>query len=125
MLPTIQIIALLFFYMLHPDCRVQHVPGATAATVMPLNIQPFINHPERTPNTDAPKAFLSYMLLDEVELKLVSTVYGSTALPTITGGMTAQVMQAAGGAEINITKNGYLFVFVSNEMERMRNSPNP
>jgi RHS repeat-associated protein len=37
----------------------------------------------------------------------------------------AQLIRAAGRAEITIPKNGYLFVFVSNEMERMRNSSNP
>jgi hypothetical protein len=51
----------------------------------------------------------------------------------------AQLMQAAGCADITITKHacllkacllkgqgqGYLFVFVSNDMEHKRNSPNP
>ena len=43
-----------------------------------------------------------------------------------------QLIQAAIGIVITITNNallpqeqGYLFVFVSNEMERLRNSPNP
>lgn len=32
---------------------------------------------------------------------------------------------ASVSAEITLPKNGYLFVLVSNEMERKRNSPNP
>jgi hypothetical protein len=51
---------------------------------MPFNIKPFLEKPDRTPNSNALMAFLSYMLLDacpykggEVELKLVASVYES------------------------------------------------
>lgn len=48
-------------------------------------------------------------------MKLVNGNYGAVQIPAITGTMKKQVLQAAGGNEITITKNGYLYVYVSNE----------
>lgn len=67
------------------------------------------------PNTNAPKAYLNWVLLDDEQLKLVTGMYGAEAIPTITTGMQKQLMQINGGNQVSITKNGYLYVFVSNE----------
>jgi RHS repeat-associated protein len=61
----------------------------------------------------APKAFLNYVLLDEEQFKAVK--YGATPVPVISSGMQKQLLQADNGSEIEMTKNGYLYVFVSNE----------
>jgi RHS repeat-associated protein len=68
-----------------------------------------------TPNSGAPKAYLNWVVLDEAQLKLVSGNYGAMPIPTITSGIAKQLMQANNGNEISVTKNGYLYVFVSNE----------
>lgn len=57
------------------------------------------------------------MLLDEEQLKLVSGTYGAVQVPSITGTMQKQLMQANNGADISVTKNGYLYVYVSNESQ--------
>lgn len=64
-----------------------------------------------------PKAFLNWILLDEEQFKLVDGNYGAIQIPAITTGMQKQVMQANAGAEIEVNKNGYLYVFVSNESQ--------
>ena len=89
------------------------VAGASAATGLSANILSFL--PTRSPATNAPRAYLTFMLLDELELKLDASVQGAVPIPEITGTMQAQLLQAAGGSDITITKNGYLFVFISNE----------
>ncbi len=58
------------------------------------------------------------MVLDEMDLKMVAGYYGVEQVPEINSISTpAQLMQAAGGSEITVHKNGYLFVFVSNASE--------
>lgn len=77
----------------------------------------FLNY-QNTQNVGTrPKAFLNWMVLDDEQLKLVQGNYGTLQIPEITGVMQKQVMQAAGGADIEILKNGYLYVYVSNESQ--------
>jgi RHS repeat-associated protein len=78
-----------------------------------LNYQ---NDPAQYNNT-RPKAFLNWIVLDEEQFKIVDGNYGAVQVPAITTGMTKQVMQAASGANIEIKKNGYLYVYVSNESQ--------
>ena len=78
-------------------------------------ISSFISDPSRPNNTALPKAYLNWMVLDEVQFKLVTGSYGATQIPTITGTMQKQLMQANNGSDIIISKNGYLYVYVSNE----------
>lgn len=65
--------------------------------------------------TTTPKAYLNWVLLDEEQFKLVSGSSGAVAVPSITGTQSKQLLQAGGGSEIEMKKNGYLYVYVSNE----------
>ena len=64
-----------------------------------------------------PKAYLNWVILDEEQFKLVEGNYGAVQIPEITGTNEKQVMQANNGAEIEVKKNGYLYVYVSNESQ--------
>lgn len=77
----------------------------------------FINDPSRPNNTSVPKAYLNWMVLDEEQFKLVQGSNGALQIPAITGTMQKQLMQANNGSDISITKNGYLYVYVSNESQ--------
>ncbi len=72
---------------------------------------------QQTPGTGVPTAYLNWVVLDEEQFKLVEGNYGSTLIPAITDSMQAQVMQAANGGDIEIRRNGYLYVYVSNESQ--------
>ena len=65
--------------------------------------------------SNAPKAFLNYVLLDEEQFKMVQAASGAVPVPEISTGQTSQALQANGGNPVQITRNGYLYVFVSNE----------
>jgi RHS repeat-associated protein len=65
--------------------------------------------------TGKPKAYLNWVVLDEQLFQSVSGNVGSVAIPSITGTMSKQLLQANSGSEIAINKNGYLYVYVSNE----------
>ena len=63
-----------------------------------------------------PRAYLNWVLLDEEQFNAITGNYGSAKLPAITGAATEkQLLQANGGNEIEMLKNGYLYVYVSNE----------
>lgn len=59
-----------------------------------------------------PKAYLNWILVDE-QFKYVNTFPQSGAMPV----GTAETVAALGQSGINITKNGYLYIYVSNETE--------
>ncbi len=84
--------------------------SGSGALNAPLN-QLLQNQP--TPGAGVPKAYLNYVLLDESQLKYVTC--GATAIPEITGVMERQLLEINNGGEVEITKNGYLYVYVSNE----------
>jgi RHS repeat-associated protein len=63
-------------------------------------------------NTAQPKAFLNWVLFDE-QMNYVSG--GVTQVPSITGTMTKQVLQASLPV---ISKNGYIYIYVSNESQQ-------
>lgn len=77
----------------------------------------FLTYQDGQLNAARPRAWLNWMILDDEQFKLVSGSYGAVQVPEITGSMQKQVMQAAGGSEIEVTRNGYLFVYVSNESQ--------
>ena len=56
-------------------------------------------------------------MLDEEQFKLVYGNYGAIEIPAITGTMEKQLVQSNNGDDITITKNGYLYVYVSNESQ--------
>jgi hypothetical protein len=67
----------------------------------------------QNPASGAPKAYLNWVLLDEEQFKVVSG--GVTPAPQITGDQQKQLLQANNGNAIEMTKNGYIYVYVSNE----------
>ncbi|HEX7904919.1 MAG TPA: DUF6443 domain-containing protein [Chitinophagaceae bacterium] len=69
------------------------------------------------PSGSRPKAFLNWIILDEQQFKLVADNYGAVQIPEITGLMEKQTMVANGGNDIEVKKNGYLYVYVSNESQ--------
>jgi len=91
--------------------------GAAQGGLASGAIGSFLSSHQTTPPANRPKAYLNWMLLDEQQLKLDVAIQGSVLVPAITGTTQAQLMQAAGGAEITIPKNGYLFIFISNESQ--------
>ncbi len=76
----------------------------------------FMNGENSTPGS-RPKAYLNWMVLDAEQFKLVAGNYGAVQVPEITGTMEKQAMTANGSADIEIKKNGYLYVYVSNESQ--------
>ncbi len=89
------------------------IPGAGELSV-PLTT--FITN-NNAPSGSRPKAFLSWIVLDEQLFKLVEDNYGAVQVPEITGLMEKQIMLANGGSDIEVKKNGYLYVYVSNESQ--------
>ena len=77
----------------------------------------FTNSPNRSYESSRPKAYLNWILLDGSQLKLVSDCYGAVQVPSITGVMEKQLLEANNGDEITITKNGFLYIYVSNESQ--------
>ncbi|OQP59655.1 hypothetical protein A3860_36405 [Niastella vici] len=89
--------------------------GAVASQVTDNTLQPGMENflGTQSPASGAPKAYLSWVLLDEEQFKMVSG--GVTPVPQITAGQQKQLLQANNGNPIEMTRNGYLYVFVSNE----------
>jgi RHS repeat-associated protein len=91
--------------------------GGNGGQATNSNLQPGMGNflAGQNPGSGIPKAYLNWVVLDEQQFKLVEGNYGSVQVPLITGGMQKQVLQANNGAEIEIKKNGFLYVYVSNE----------
>lgn len=91
--------------------------GTVAAQITNSTVQPgmqsFLN--TQAPASSAPRAYLNWVLLDEEQFKPVTGNNGFAAVPAITGAAQKQLLQANGGSDITIQKNGYLYVYVSNE----------
>lgn len=68
-------------------------------------------------NGTKPKAWLNWIVLDEKQFKLVGANSGAIQIPEITGMMEKQTLLTNGGNDIEIEKNGYLYVYVSNESQ--------
>lgn len=69
----------------------------------------------QTPASGAPRAYLNWVLLDEEHFKMVNGSSGAVPVPAIADGQHKVLLQSNGGNDIDITKNGYLYVYVSNE----------
>lgn len=82
----------------------------TGSIIQP-GMQEFLNG--QTTPTGKPKAYLSWILLDEQQFKMVTNSSGSTPVPEIT--QQKKLLEANNGSEIEMTRNGYLYVYVSNE----------
>jgi len=84
------------------------------AGVVSTGLTSFLTGNESTPATK-PKAYLNWMLLDE-QFKYVSGNSQSGALPVVTPGPNGSALQSPlAQTGINISKNGYLYIWVSNE----------
>jgi RHS repeat-associated protein len=75
-------------------------------------MQNFLNG--QSPASGAPRAYLSWVLLDEEQFKMVSASSGFVAVPQITTGPKV-LLQGNSGNSIEMSRNGYLYVYVSNE----------
>lgn len=77
----------------------------------------FLTNQSNQTAVNRPRAYLNWMILDEEQFQLVNGNYGVVQVPEITGTMGKQLMQANGGNDIEVKKNGYLYVYVSNESQ--------
>lgn len=116
---TLQAIAVNLTSQLAPGIASAAAKGSVGSQVTNSSIQPgiqqFLN--TQSPASGAPKAYLNWVLLDEEQLKVVSDNgnTGFISVPAITGTSQKQLLQANNGNDITIAKNGYLYVYVSNE----------
>jgi RHS repeat-associated protein len=85
------------------------------------SVTSFLSSQAISSNTEAEKVYLSWILLDEQQLKLVSSGSGFVGVDpnTFTPGNGKVLLQANGGQPINIPKNGYLYVYVSSEVRKI------
>ncbi len=88
--------------------------NTTGALNTPINV--FLPS-QPTPALGVPKAYLNYIVLDEEKFNLVQGNYGAVAVPEITGTMQKQLMQINNGNDVVVNKNGYLYVYISNESQ--------
>jgi RHS repeat-associated protein len=94
--------------------------GATATNLTSGNLlQPGMGDMVTQTNSQTvagrPKAHLNWVVLDEEQFKAVSGNYGSAQVPVISGVIEKQLLQSNSGNDIEVKKNGYLYVYVSNE----------
>jgi RHS repeat-associated protein len=75
----------------------------------------FLNDPTRPNSSTVPKAYLNWVVLDEAQFKLVADNYGAVQMPEMLYTDEAKILQANAGNDITIGKNGYLYVYLSNE----------
>jgi RHS repeat-associated protein len=89
--------------------------GALAGQVTNSTLQPGVINfvGTQSPLPGAPKAYLNYVLLDEEQLQVAKC--GATPIAALNADQQSQLLQAESGAEIEMPKNGYLYVYVSNE----------
>ncbi|NNV53860.1 DUF6443 domain-containing protein [Limnovirga soli] len=89
--------------------------GTIASNVNSNIVQPGVQDLLNTqiPQSGSPKAYLNWVLLDEKTFKAVAS--GFRSVPQIVGATQKQLLQLNNGNDIEITKNGYLYVYVSNE----------
>jgi RHS repeat-associated protein len=91
--------------------------GALASQITNSTVQPGMESFLQGQNqgNGAPKAYLNWVLLDDERFKLVNGSSGFVPVPVISGTQPRALLQANGGNEVEITKNGYIYVYVSNE----------
>ncbi len=90
--------------------------GTAGNTALFGVLQNFVTSENSSPGS-RPKAYLNWMVLDEQQFKLIDGNYGAALVPEITGSMERQLLLSNNGNDIDIKKNGYLFVYISNESQ--------
>lgn len=68
----------------------------------------------QSPAAGAPKAYLNWVLLDEKQFKMID---GDAVPVPVINDAQKRLLQSRGGNDIEMTQNGYLYVFVSNESQ--------
>jgi hypothetical protein len=63
-----------------------------------------------TPSLNQPKAYLTWLVLDEEQFKMVSGNCGAMTIPTVNSGDSKKILLANNGDYITVNKNGYLYV---------------
>ena len=89
-------------------------PGSTELTG-PL--QAFVTGNNNSAGSGIPKAYLNWVLLDDEQFQLVEGNFGAIPMPQISGTEERKALAANGGNDIEILRNGYLYVYVSNESQ--------
>ena len=89
------------------------IPAATYNPLITAALDSFLQYMQPYDNT-RPKAYLNWMVVDEEFAKVRSANHaGAVQVPLITGAMQAQ--QMIGPTNMVIRRNGYLYVYLSNE----------
>src|SRR5690606_38656601 len=78
-------------------------------------LENFMEDPSHPNDPLRPKAYLNWVLLDDQGLQPVAGAFGKVQVPEITGVEEKKLLQLAGGDYIDISVNGFLYVFLSNE----------
>ena len=79
------------------------------------NVGSLVTQQQSTAQSDRPRAYLNWVVLDEELFKQVEGNCGFQQIDAMQAGQSHHVLQANGGADIEIKKNGFLYVYVSNE----------
>jgi RHS repeat-associated protein len=84
-----------------------------------MGILSFLNmHPTEPPNPDNSLAYLNWMMLDGENLNIVPDCSGFERVPNIEIGENKVLLQAKEGEDIEITRSGYNYIFVSNNANK-------
>jgi len=82
-------------------------------------IMDFLNtHTPEQPANDDHLAYLNWMMIDGESLNFVPECSGFEKVPTIELGEEKVLLQANEGDDIEITKSGYIYIFVSNNANK-------
>jgi RHS repeat-associated protein len=84
--------------------------GSSINSILTSNLPTFLTYKDGQYNSASPKAFINWALFDE-RFNYISG--GVTQVPVITGGNPKQAIAAT--LPTAMTKNGYLYIYVSNE----------
>jgi RHS repeat-associated protein len=86
--------------------------GQLTTGILQPGMESLLQKHNQTPPAGIPKAYLNWVLLDEEEFKMAD----GDATPVLPVNNQASVLvEARNGDEIEMKKNGYVYVFVSNE----------
>ena len=69
---------------------------------------------EEETNADNTLAHINWLMLDEEQLQFVPSSSGFKRVPQINNSEEKKLVQAEDGDDIEITKNGYIYIYVSN-----------
>ena len=92
--------------------------GDVAGALPGVVLSGITNFLQNQPNNEAQQsAYLNWIMLDEEQLKVVTSGTGFTSLFSqagTTGGGVNTLLQANNGDGIDVTRNGFLYIYISN-----------